>query len=215
MAFCSNCGTQLQDGAKFCSSCGTPAGGGDPAPKPMVDKVGNIRKCPACGSEIPAMTAVCPSCGHEFSNTQVANSVQIFFEKLDAIDNDVYEREAEKERSLAGSVGGIFSSMFATGGSAGVKRKISMIEGYPIPNAKEDILEFIVFASSRFKGIKKPLPFMSVSAMSGPVAADLQMDAAWKTKCEQAYTKAKLSFGSDKDTIARIESILKEKKIIK
>ncbi|MDR0818680.1 MAG: zinc-ribbon domain-containing protein [Oscillospiraceae bacterium] len=26
MAFCSNCGTQIDDGVKFCPSCGQPAG---------------------------------------------------------------------------------------------------------------------------------------------------------------------------------------------
>jgi hypothetical protein len=30
MAFCSNCGTQLEDGAVFCASCGTRVGEADP-----------------------------------------------------------------------------------------------------------------------------------------------------------------------------------------
>jgi hypothetical protein len=202
----------MEDGAKFCPSCGTPAGGAAPA-KPAAEKVGNIRKCPACGAEVPAMTAVCPSCGHEFSNVQIVSSVQAFFEKLDAIDHEVYERESAKDGSVGGMFGGYLDSMLAMGGGSAIKRKVALIEGYPIPNSKEDILEFIVLASSRFKG-KIQLGIFAIG-LSGPIQADLKMDAAWKTKCEQAYTKAKMSFGSDKDAIAGIEDILKKKKILK
>ena len=33
MAFCTNCGTQVNEGSKFCPSCGSPVGGGAPAAK--------------------------------------------------------------------------------------------------------------------------------------------------------------------------------------
>jgi RNA polymerase subunit RPABC4/transcription elongation factor Spt4 len=221
MAFCSNCGTKLDDGAKFCPSCGTPAGGvASVAPKPVSEKVGNIRKCPACGAEVPAMAAVCSECGHEFSGVQASNTVHAFFEKLDTINQTIYEKEVNQEAKepLGGALGAMMGLDRMTktfkGTSAGVKRQIAMIEGYPIPNSKEDIIEFIVLASSRFKGIKKPLPLLS-SAINVDANDEFKLDDAWRTKCEQAYTKAKISFGSDKDAIAQIESILKEKKIIK
>ena len=212
MAFCANCGTQLNEGAKFCASCGTPAGGAAPA-KPATEKVGNIRKCPACGAPVPAMSAVCAECGHEFSNVQVANSVQAFIAKLDAIDDQVYAKEAAKGtlgRALSG-LDGMAKIMLAKK-SAGAKRKVALIEGFPIPNSKEDILEFIVLAASRFQGV--PIPW-SLKINPGLMQEEMVLDRAWKTKCEQAYNKAKLSFGSDKDAITYIESILKEKKIIK
>jgi hypothetical protein len=44
---------------------------------------------------------------------------------------------------------------------------------------------------------------------------EFKLDDAWRVKCEQAYTKAKIAFGSDKAAIAEIESILKQKKLIK
>ena len=213
MAFCANCGTQLNEGAKFCASCGTPAGGAAPA-KPATEKVGDIRKCPACGAPVPAMSAVCAECGHEFSNVQVTNSLQAFIAKLDAVDDQVYAKEAAKESK--GGLGAMFGGMakvygIATAG-AGAKRKVALIEGFPIPNSKEDILEFIVLAASRFQGV--PIPW-SLKINPGLMQEEMVLDRAWKTKCEQAYNKAKLSFGSDKDAITYIESILKEKKIIK
>ena len=220
MAFCSKCGTDIAE-ANFCSKCGTAAGGGGAAPsKPATEKLGNIRKCPACGAEVPAMTAVCADCGHEFANVQVNTAVKDFFEKLDAINQDVYEKEASKDAK--GPLGGAMGAMFgldqmvkqreALTTSAGAKRQIGLIESFPIPNAKEDILEFILLASSRYKGIKKPNLFAKASGMASH--DEYSIDAAWKVKCEQAYTKAKISFGSDKNAIEEITQLLKEKKIV-
>ena len=218
MAFCANCGTQLNEGAKFCASCGTPAGGAAPA-QPAAEKVGNIRKCPACGAQVPAMSALCPSCGHEFSNVQVTNSVQAFFAKLDAIDSEIYANESAQQAKGPSSMGsGFLGAVFSTAhdssskyalADAGLKRKIAMIEGYPIPNSKEDILEFVLLASSRYKGLKKPF------LLEVDKEEEFKLDSAWKAKCEQAYGKAKMTMGSDKEAIANIEGILKEKKIIK
>jgi len=221
MAFCVNCGNQLAENAKFCTKCGTPTGVATPqqAAPLATEKVGNIRKCPACGAEVPAMAVACSECGHEFSNVRASNAVREFFEKLDNIDQQVFEKEAAKEAKgpLGGAVGAMLgldgmAKMF-TGTSAGAKRKISMIEGFPIPNSKEDIIEFILLASSRYRGAKKPLITSSIGAAQK--MEEFKLDDAWRAKCEQAYTKAKLTFGSDKAAIAEIENILKKKKIIK
>jgi uncharacterized membrane protein YvbJ len=87
VAFCANCGTKMGDGVKFCPSCGTrAAGGGDaggaaPA-KPAKEKVGNIRKCPACGAEVESFQSRCANCGHEFNQAEVASSVKEFSNKI-------------------------------------------------------------------------------------------------------------------------------------
>jgi uncharacterized protein (UPF0212 family) len=83
------------------------------APPPVAEKVGNIRKCPACGAEVPSMTAVCPSCGHEFSNVQVVNSVQVFFQKLDMLDSTAYETALKAEEKRGGVLGSIAGNMFS------------------------------------------------------------------------------------------------------
>jgi hypothetical protein len=177
-------------------------------------KVGNIRKCPACGAEVPAMTAVCPECKHEFSNVKVASSVQQFFEKLDAVDTAVFEKDSEKEAK--GPLGGAMGAMFGldrmvkmqSGTSAGEKRKIALIEGFPIPNGKEDIVEFIITASSRIKPLPGMMELMGRMAPPSERNSIKVLNDAWSAKLEQAYTKAKMSFGSDKTAIAQIEEII-------
>jgi hypothetical protein len=203
----------MEDGAKFCPSCGTPVGGAAPAPKPAAEKVGNIRKCPACGAEVPSMTAVCPSCGHEFSNIQVANSVQMFFEKLDALDSEVFEQDAAKEAK--GPLGGAVGAMLGlnemanrfSGPNAGEKRKIALIEGFPIPNSKEDLLEFLILATSRIKPIPKMMGFGAIAAPS-EINSVKRMNEAWASKCQQVYNKAKIVLGTDKDAVVQITATL-------
>ena len=53
MAFCSNCGAVLIDGAKFCQSCGAPI----PQPKPK----GVF--CAKCGAQLTETTKFCGVCG--------------------------------------------------------------------------------------------------------------------------------------------------------
>jgi hypothetical protein len=107
------------------------------------------------------------------------------------------------------------------GASAGEKRKMEMIEAYPIPNSKEDILEFVLLATSRIKEVKgafgAKLAGLGLNT-GGDVAgtkSTQRFNEAWKVKCDQAYAKAKITFGSDKEALEQITSLLKEKKIIK
>lgn len=53
MAFCSTCGTQLNESAKFCGKCGNPA-----AQTPPSEPV-----CPACGAKLEAGNRFCANCG--------------------------------------------------------------------------------------------------------------------------------------------------------
>jgi hypothetical protein len=190
---------KMDDGVKFCPSCGTPAGGGDAggaapaAPKPAAEKVGGIRKCPACGAEVPAMTAVCPSCGHEFSNVRVSSAVNEFFAKLDALDSQM------KDTGAAGAVLG----MLGMGGNSVEKRKLSLIEGFPVPNTKEDLLEFVITASSR-------IDTRSSSELGINYQSVQNYNKAWKTKLQQAYSKSRIVLGNDPAAMNQIESIVAE-----
>jgi len=216
MAFCSKCGNQLAENAKFCTKCGAPTGAAVPqqtAEKPAIEKVGNIRKCPACGAEVPAMAAICPECGHEFSNVQASNAVREFFEKLDIIDQQVFEKEAAKEQKgpLGGAVGAMLgvnemANMFG-GVSAGEKRKMAFIESFPIPNSKEDILEFLIIATSRIKEIPKMIGF-GAKATQSEINSVKRMNEAWASKCQQVYNKAKIGFGTDKDSMSKVTAAL-------
>ena len=83
------------------------------------DAVAKVKKCPSCGEIIPAMSVKCPSCGYELRNVEANKSVQDLFTKI----NEVYsldESETIKEEKVK-----------------------MLITNFPIPTAKEDILEFL------------------------------------------------------------------------
>lgn len=91
------------------------------------------------------------------------------------------------------------------------KQRIVIIKNFPIPNTREDILEFMLLASSNFD------PSYYVTHLH-----EENISNAWLTKIEQCYLKAKLSFRDPPD-FEKIESIYlkikadcadKERKII-
>ena len=84
MAFCSNCGQQLAEGAKFCSKCGMPV------PTILnnhsarrITYEGEIYKCPNCGEVLESFAAVCPACGYEIRDNHVSRTVSEFSNKLE------------------------------------------------------------------------------------------------------------------------------------
>lgn len=175
MAYCSNCGNQLEEGAKFCSNCGTPVeSGNNNQRKTSYD--GEIHKCPSCGEVLPAFAAVCPACGYELRDTKANNSVQALVSKLQQIENEGSSKGINK-------VGRVFGIL---GDSD--ERKLSLIKNFPIPNTKEDILEFAVLAAT------------NVDATSYTNADDdykKKLSDAWLAKLEQAYRKAKIVLAGD------------------
>jgi hypothetical protein len=158
------------------------------------------------------MAAVCSECGHEFSSVQANSTVQVFFNKLMEIEQRTQEKKSGPVDPKMAVLKGVakFYGASALVTNADDKMRMEFISGFPIPNSKEDILEFVLLASSRISSSVSGL----MSGLGGLVEKKKENEL-WRTKCEQAYTKAKISFGSDKDAITQIESILKEKKIMK
>lgn len=83
MAFCSNCGQPIADGAKFCSNCGIELKEADVSAQRTATYEGVIHKCPNCGEHLSAFVAICPSCGYELRGIQNANSVKNFSQKIE------------------------------------------------------------------------------------------------------------------------------------
>lgn len=92
--------------------------------------------CPACGKQVKAMTLRC-ECGYEFTNANAKafSSIQRLNEKLYAVrltdaeereimESDENERKAKRENYLT-------------------SKKIEIINTFPVPNTKEDIVEFL------------------------------------------------------------------------
>lgn len=173
-----------------------PAASAPAAPAPESNKQGHMKKCPSCGAPAEPMATSCGSCGHHYSGLESVGSVTKLHEDLQRI-----ERE-EREEKRPGALGGLMDK-FDGGNSSDQqiderikKRKASLISSFPVPNTKEDILEFLALAVP--EAGKKPNVFMRMTA-SGTLYK------AWVGKAEQVVMKARFSMKDDKVTLNEIE----------
>ncbi len=145
------------------------------APKPIVSEVpkgpakqGVITKCPSCGAVVEAGAVKCEDCGYVFRGVEANSSSQKLAEVLANI--DVAYRD---------------KSSFLPGIQEGkcYQEKVTAVQSFPVPTAKEDLLEFIINMKSRYEnqnqGLFDPLK------------------AAYKSKYQECFTKAKLMFAKD------------------
>lgn len=119
MAFCTNCGTELQNGATFCTNCGTPAAGVQPnVVQPMVFVKPKI---PGRGFGISSMVLGIIGLVYSFVfTTSIIESIEAMY------DNDVFI-EASLVPILMFSVLSILSVCFAPAAiSRGYKNGISL-----------------------------------------------------------------------------------------
>lgn len=173
MRYCSNCGKSIDPIDKFCSECGTKIGSISSMRREQVFE-GNIHKCPNCGEVIGAFSKNCPSCGFEFRNVQASSTVQELSRQLHEIEskreNAYYDPDTDRKR-------------------------VDLISHFPVPNTKEDILEFMILACSN---IDEEQYFQSFEVN------------AWKSMMEQAYQKAKLLWKEDDDDFRKIQELYAE-----
>jgi len=160
-----------------------------------TEKYGNIKKCPSCGDVAEPLVTRCKSCGHDFRNIQSNSGIQKLFELLNA---------AEGNRT--GSTTSMFGKLQSIFGVTDVdKNKLEIISSFPIPNAKEDMIEFLSLAMPKTK-IKKFLGVLEADADKIP-----NMYArTWKGKCEQIIMKARFAMKDDKKTLDEIEFYAKQ-----
>lgn len=163
-----------------------------------TNKYGEAKKCPACGAFVQSFTTHCPQCGLEFRNVQANGSIQRLFEMLNEVECHSKEDSTTFLEALGRSYGEEIARCF--GGTKSTRMKKAIIQNFPIPNTKEDILEFLALAAPL---AKKP----------GFFNQDMErrdMYPVWKSKCEQVIMKARFSMKNDKETLAEIMSYAKE-----
>lgn len=80
MAYCTNCGQELVDGAHFCSNCGVGTNGQNNR-RTVYD--GAIHKCPNCGELLKSYVTNCPSCGYEIRSVNYYSSVNELANKIE------------------------------------------------------------------------------------------------------------------------------------
>ena len=163
------------------------------------NKAGDIKKCPSCGAPVPSFTTKCTDCEFEFRNTEASDSAQSIFELLQKAATqavDEYERNPPKwfEQTL--------TKEFAIAKRI-AENQASLVSTFPIPNSKEDLLEFLSLASAEAKA---KLPFVMYKSISAPHI----LKNAWISKCSQVISKARFSMKDDKKTLEEILQYAKE-----
>ena len=181
MPFCKNCGQEMPEDAKFCAGCGTPTEISTNTER-MFTFEGEIHKCPNCGEVLKYFHLNCPACGYELRGAKASNAVREFALKLEAIES---RREYEKPR-------GLFAAAEAQQRvSKTDEQKISLIKSFSVPNTKEDMLEFMILATSSMNMRTYDSTNTSVSK------SEKEINAAWFSKVQQVYEKAKRSYATD------------------
>lgn len=163
---------------------------------------GEIHKCPNCGEVLKSFCINCPSCGFEIRNTNSANSVREFADKLAKIKNWEMPEFKESKSVMKSIFGSDFNNqddleeMQSNFERRKTEQEISFIINYSIPNSKEDMLEFMILATSN---------------IDAKLVND-DLTKAWITKLDQVYKKAELTMKPDNPDFIKIKNVYDKKK---
>lgn len=156
---------------------------------PKSEKYGDVRKCPACGAIVPSMAAKCPECGYEFTNVEANSSTRLLMQKIDEIQAQYAE--------LTANVDNKDESTIRTRGYQ-VKRQLNdrtaqLIQNFPIPNTREDLIEFLTLCIGNSK------------ADSIMLDGNDPVTPAWRKKLQQVIAKLKVALPNDQQAQELIE----------
>jgi len=279
MAFCANCGNDIKE-AKFCSSCGAQAGAAaavqsaesaQPPAQPRTVTVGQVKKCPSCGSPVESFQSRCSACGHEIGVAKVSDAIKEFSTEINALDEKIAKEKGFSDKSAvsgskssknktastlrAGATGVLLGSSLtgsskskssssskksAVGGlliigvlvgavaliakiiknfknaiarpvlSPSEKVKKSYIENFVIPNNREDILEFILMASTKAEGVID----LGHGETMGEIASAHFWAKVWENKCKKIEDRALISLQGDSETMSHIKKFYDRTKAV-
>ena len=198
MAFCINCGQELAEGAKFCANCGKAINDTNSTVQRKTVYDGEIHKCPNCGCILGAYDSFCEACGYERRGAKATSSVREVQLKLE----DLYSKRPQRKAHT------IFTQALGGGQISNADEEIvGLIRNFSIPNNKEDIMEFIILASSNID-----MKVYGVNSQQYQMLNPVQREIsdAWLAKYEQAYQKAQLMFGGTQDFL-NIQGVYEQK----
>lgn len=152
MSFCSNCGNDVGN-SNFCNVCGEPTSN-----RQSSTRSSNTRRV-----EYEGTVYKCPNCG-EVLPAFTARCPACGFEIRDGSSSES-TKKLYSELKLAASD----------------EERINLVKMFPIPNSKEDIMEFMITAVSNFDA-----EYYALNENESSLAS------AWMTKIEQCYQKAKV-----------------------
>ncbi len=156
-------------------------------------KEGDLKKCPSCGAPVKSFISKCIDCGHEFRGIEATSSINKLHLEL--------QKGELEERSKPRSWSEKLDGELAVSKSVANRHK-AIISSFPVPNTKEDLLEFLSIATTE---ASKKLGFFISS-----VHPDAILKNAWKAKCAQLIIKSRLTFNDDSKVLVEIENYAKQ-----
>ena len=161
---------------------------------PKSDKLGDVKKCPACGAIVTSFSTNCADCGYDFSNVDTSKNVEKFFEKLDEIelqriDISTTEKDKNTKREKWKSID---------------SRKEEMILNFPVPVQKTEMIEFLTNAASRMH------PSTYINTFSKDTNYRNKWNKIWVKKMDQVYSKAAFSMKDDKKVLEDMRRVTDE-----
>lgn len=215
--YCSNCGEKLIPNSKFCKYCGTPTDNTKNEENMVEEKKietnreelterkivyeGKIHKCPNCGANLKSFESECSFCGYELRDLNASSSLNKFSIGLEEITSKPLPEFKQKTSFLKLVIGKDFESddakkEFESRVEEARKKEIAnYISKYPIPNSKEDLMEFMILATNS----------IDIKASINDI-----VKKAWISKMNQIMQKAKITLKNSKD-LEIIEKLYNEK----
>lgn len=150
----------------------------DAAPK--SNKMGDVRKCPACGAIVSSYQVKCPECGYEFSEVAANSTAQLLAQKLNEVSENVGRMEFQDIKGFLG----ITVTASKQRQKEIAKESMRVVEAIPVPSSKADLLEFITSLAPR--------------RYTDSADSDAELLAeAYDKKYQECINKAKINFGDD------------------
>ena len=191
------------------------------AASPKSDKLGDVKKCPACGAIAESFATKCSDCGTEFRNIEASGSVIKFFEKLDEVEatrtTALYEQSSKSNIGIGTVLLWLFfwpvlifikgfqlilSTAKPAKWSTTDARKEELVLNYPVPVSKENILEFLTLSASKINSSSY------LTIFSEDTKYKNAWNKIWLKKIEQINSKATISMKNDTKTYAEIQNIV-------
>ena len=188
---------------------------------PKSNKLGDVKKCPACGGIAETFATKCQDCGTEFRNIEASQNIIKFFEKLDEVESnrkDSVYNNANDSGNV--SVGTLIKWLFfywillpmkiinffldktkSPNWSTTDSRKEELIINFPVPASREEILEFMNLASSKIYANTYFNLFSEESKYKGA------WNKIWLQKIEQIHSKASIAMKNDKNSFDDVNNI--------
>lgn len=162
MSFCTNCGSKLVDGAKFCMNCGSTT-------LNHFSEDGSTRQ-----TVYEGVIHKCPNCG---------DVLESFRSNCPSCGYEI------RNTSATNSVVSFYNDLVL---AETTEQRNYLIRNFPIPNSKEDIMEFMLLTSSNIWG-----------------EDNKDISESWMAKFDLCYQKALLVLKND-DDLNRVQQIYRD-----